>query len=111
MTQTIEQVTHSVVSIVRKTEYPLVEKCATLGEQMPHVIHWQADRLEELEGEVKRLNHIIGRLQFGIEFARQIAKETPDNTRVRDGKVEVFCLGEWEDAVELAKEDDDAAAI
>ena len=112
MTQTIEQVAHSVVDIVRKTEYPALKDNQRLEHQMPHVIRWQDNRIKELECEVKRLEHVVGSLQYAIQFAAKASEGIMDNTRVRDGKVEVFFMGEWQSILWAgAKDDEDAEAI
>ena len=51
----------------------------------------------ELQGEVLRLQHIISVLKCYVLNAAEYAQELEGNIRVRDGRVEVWCLGDWVD--------------
>ena len=57
----------------------------------------RGQRVEELEAEVKRLQHIINVLRNSIEMTNQAAMTVEDHVRVRNGRVEVWVLGDWLD--------------
>lgn len=50
-----------------------------------------------LQEEVIRLKHVVAVLKGQIAMAHHVMSNIEGNTRVRDGKLEVWCLGDWVD--------------
>ena len=69
------------------------------------------EEVKRLAGEVVRLNHIIAVMKTHINMAHHAVANIESNTRIREGRLEVWCLGDWVDVEEensrAALEDDD----
>lgn len=51
----------------------------------------------QLRGEVTRLEHIVAVLKGQIGMAYQSAETIEDHTRIHEGRLEAWFLGEWVD--------------
>ncbi len=62
----------------------------------------------DADGELRRLQHIVDVLKGQIGMAYHMVENIEANTRLCDGKVEVWCFGEWVDVLkEAAKAEGD----
>ena len=57
-----------------------------------------------LHGEIERLNHIIAVMKYHAIDGGRIAREIEGNVRVQDGRLEVWCLGDWVDVKQARAE-------
>ena len=64
--------------------------------------------IKRLQGSVMRLEHIIAVMKTAIAQAHLSATHTEDHTRVRNGRLEVWCLGDWVDVEQANIEADEA---
>lgn len=53
--------------------------------------------VERSRAEIRRLEHVIDCLRSSINMTAHTSETILDHVRVRDGRIEVWCLGHWLD--------------
>ena len=64
--------------------------------------------VKRLERELKRWQHMVRVLQCQIDLTHEHSIGIEESTRIQDGRLEVWSLGEW---VDVEKANEDAEAI
>jgi len=95
---------YAVGSIHRKslTEGELVDR---YNGQAADIERLQAE-VEQMQVENKRLRHIICILRWHGMMFTELAASVEGNVRIQNGRLKVWCLGEWTDVVNAQEEAD-----
>jgi len=83
----------------------LLERRGNRWREWPHSV-----RIAALEDEGRRQRHINAILMSRITMAAYDLESISDNVRVEDGRLEVWCLGDWVDVEKAGEEYADEAA-